>query len=126
MAEPLVLKISDPQEVTIQAFRGDAGSFRIAIETIVDEETEETAPLDISEATWLGQIRETEDSTEVLASFDFTLVEGEINMVDVKLTGEAAEVLLKKQRYDIQMTLSGDPHTVIYGKLLAGKDTSRL
>lgn len=121
MADPLVIKISDPQEVDIIAFRGDYGGFRIS----VTEPEPDLTPIDISEAEWDGDIRTLKNDVEVLAMFEFTPVVGQLHMVDVVLPYLEARKLGKKQFYDIEMTLNDQPHTLIWGKVLAGEDVSR-
>ena len=117
MADDIVL--SSPKEVNINVYRGDSGSFRITMTGPLG------VPIDISAATWDGDIRLKAVDTTPITSFDFVPVAGDTSSVDVFLPADKAELLSGKYVYDVEMREGTSVTTLIFGSLVAEADVSR-
>lgn len=107
-----------PMRLDLQIYRGDDGEF---IARVVDEDA---VAVDISAATWLGQIRETQDASTVVA--ELTVAPGaETNEALVQISAAASGALTKNGYWDLQMTLAGKTRTLFYGLVKLMKDVSR-
>lgn len=117
MADEIVL--SGPKEVNINIYRGDSGSFRITMTGPLG------TPIDISGATWDGDIRLKATDPNPITSFDFVPVIGEPQSVDVVLPSDKAELLSGKLVYDVEMRDGTSVTTLIFGQIVAEQDVSR-
>lgn len=117
MADDIVL--SAPKEVNINVYRGDSGSFRITMSGPLG------VPIDISGATWDGDIRAKAVDVAPVTSFDFVPVVGDTSSVDVFLPADKAELLSGKYVYDVEMRNGDAVTTLIFGALVAEQDVSR-
>jgi hypothetical protein len=117
MADEIVL--SSPKEVNINVYRGDSGSFRITMTGPLG------TPIDISGATWDGDIRLKATDPDAITSFDFVPVAGDTSSVDVLLPADKAELLSGKYVYDVEMREGDAVTTLVFGQLVAEADVSR-
>ena len=116
-----LLVLSAPMQVDLAIYKGDTGKFRI---TVTDDAG---APVNISTATWDGDIRvNAADAGTPVASFTVTPVGGDTSSVDVSITAVlTAAFTLPTYFYDLQMTLSGVVTTLMNGSVIVSQDVSR-
>lgn len=120
VAKKSLLVLSSPLAVDLAIYKGDTGKFRI---TMTDDLG---APVNISTATWDGDIRVNPTDVATVANFTITPVGGDTSSVDVSLTAIiTAGLSVATYSYDIQMTLAGVVSTLISGLLLVTQDVSR-
>lgn len=114
------LTLSEPTVVDLKVYRGDSGRFRITV-----TEPDGVTPVDVSLATWDGDIKlKATDATEI-TTFDITPVSGDVSSVDIELPAIKSILLDNNCVYDIEMTLAGDVRTIITGKITVTQDVSR-
>jgi hypothetical protein len=119
-AGPSVIILSAPMQVNLAVYRGDSGQFRI---TVADPGGN---PVDMSGATWDGDVRIKATDPDPLVTFDITLVAGDPSSVDVVLTAENSELLTPNNLvYDIEMREGETVSTLIYGTITVTQDVSR-
>jgi len=114
------LILSNPTQADLVIYKGDSGRFRI---TFVPQEGED--PIDISEATWDGDIRARPSDEAVITSFDIVPVDGDVSSVDVILSHEKSELLPNNCVYDVEMRAGDEVSTIIYGGVTVMQDVSR-
>lgn len=119
MSDQSAIVLSSPQKVDITIYQGDSGSFRITMTGPLG------TPVDISGATWDGDIRRKTTDVDPVTTFDFVLVDGDTSSIDVVLSPEKAELLTGKYVYDIEMREAGAVTTLISGQIVAEEDVSR-
>lgn len=109
-----------PQPIAqdLVVYRGDTGKFRV---TVVDQNGQ---PVDVSAATWDCDIRDTADGA-LIVSLTVTPVAGTPSAVDVVLTAAQSAQLAVAGVWDLEMTLAGEVHTLLAGKVTVTKDVSR-
>lgn len=111
--------LSQPAAVNLVIYRGDTGRFRV---TVSDPDG---APLDVSSAAWLAQVRAAPGASPMLTELDVEPVAGETSKVDVVLTETASEALVASGVWDLQMTLAGEVVTLLAGTVQVTPDVSR-
>lgn len=111
--------LASPTTVDLVVYRGDSGRFRVSVTS------PDGAPVDLTGATWLCQIRRTPDDTDVLATLDVTPVPAAAHQVDVVLSPAVAATLPARAVWDLQMTAAGDVRTLAAGAVLVVLDVSR-
>lgn len=120
--------LSEPMEADIEIYRGDSGEFKMQLsENQGTEEEPDYQPIDISDATWLGQIKHKADDTDVITSFDFVLDPDDSDNATmiVSITSDNSALLSKPLHYDIEMNRGGKKATLMTGAILLTKDVSR-
>jgi hypothetical protein len=75
------------ETLDIEIYQGD--TFRRTL-TLLDSDDQ---PLDLTDYTFLGQIRRTVDSEVVLATFDTTIVDAANGEVEIRLEADVTELL---------------------------------
>ena len=119
-AAPTIVILSAPMMVNLAVYRGDSGQFRITVTDSVG------APVDISGASWDGDIRVKAADPILIASFDIAVVVGDTSSIDVFLTAEQSKLLIPNTVvYDIEMTEGEYVSTLIYGTINVTQDVSR-
>jgi hypothetical protein len=114
------ITLSLPKKVDITVYQGDSGSFRITMTGPLG------APIDISGASWDGDIRLKASDASPITGFTFEPVVGDPSSVDVILSAESSELFTaSKYVYDIEMREGDLVTTLIYGTILAEQDVSR-
>jgi hypothetical protein len=116
---PSLIVLSAPLKVDLSVYRGDSGGFRISVKDNLN------APVNVSTATWDGDIRLTAVAPTVLTSFTIVPVSGDTSSVDVELSPASSALLSANCVYDIEMTLNGKVTTLIYGAIAVTQDVSR-
>ena len=112
--------LSNPTKADIVVYKGDSGRFRITFTAEVGD-----PPVDITAATWDGDIRLKATDLETLTSFDIVPVVGDPASVDVILTADKSELLPKSSVYDVEMRIGDEVSTIIYGTVTVHQDVSR-
>ena len=119
-AAPSVIILSAPMKVDLAVYRGDSGQFRITVEDPAGN------PVDLSGATWDGDIRVKAVDVDPIVSFDIVPVAGDPSSIDVFLSAENSELLTPYSLvYDIEMRESEYVSTLIYGNITVTQDVSR-
>ena len=113
------LVLSDPTVADIDIYRGDTGKFRVSVSSPTG------APLDVSGATWLCQVRLDYDSPLVLAVFNVIPVVGDVSSVDVIVNAVASSHLVDGAVWDLQMIFNTDTTTLLTGTINMRADVSR-
>lgn len=116
--DPVVL--SDPLQADLVVYRGDSGLFRV---TVLDALG---APLDVSSAVWLCQIRTQADDPDPLTTLTVTPVAGDPSSVDVLFGSAMSATLSANAVWDLQMTLDSQVTTLLTGRVMVTKDVSRV
>ena len=115
-----VITLSGPKEVDINVYRGDSGSFRITMTGPLG------VPIDISGATFDGDIRVNNNDASPVTGFTFVPVDGDTSSVDVFLSAVNSDLLTaSKYVYDIEMREGSAVTTLIYGRINTNQDVSR-
>lgn len=114
------ITLSLPKKVDINIYQGDSGSFRITMTGPLG------APIDISGASWDGDIRIKTSDANPVTTFEFEPVVDDTSSVDVLLSAENSELLINnKYVYDIEMRQGDSVTTLIYGNISVEQDVSR-
>ena len=111
--------MSNPSKVDLSVYKGDSGSFRI---TIIPDGVD---PVNITDAVWDGDIRLEASDEEVITSFEIVPVIGDPTSIDVVLSAEKSKTLPPSCVYDIEMRMSEEVSTLIYGTIIVKQDVSR-
>lgn len=114
------LVLSDPEVIDLEIYRGDSGSFIVTVTDALG------APIDVSAASWLAEIRETPDSPTPITAMTVTPVAGQPSQVAVKITPGSTNPMMKDGSWDLQMTLGGEITTLMGGKVILAKDVSKV
>lgn len=112
--------LSSPKRVDLVVYKGDTGSFRI---TFVPEVGD--PPIDVSDATWDGDIRLKAGDADVIDTFTIVPVVGDSASVDVILPATTSEALPKSCVYDVEMRRVDEVKTICYGSITVTQDVSR-
>ena len=115
----LALVLSQPMKVDLSIYKGDSGQFRITVSDNFG------SPVDLTGATWDGDIRLKAADTTVITNFDITPVAGDPSSIDVKLPATKSELLISACVYDIEMRRGEEVTTLIYGTIAVTQDVSR-
>lgn len=118
MPDVVELTLSDPLEADLIVYRGDSGQFRISV-------SDDSGPIDISDAEWAGDIKAKQDDVVAITSFDFVPVVGDTSSVDVMLPAINSALINKDSRYDVQMTRGSEIATLMFGSIKVTKDVTR-
>jgi hypothetical protein len=113
------LILSSPMKVDLAVYRGDSGQFRI---TITDPFG---VPIDLSTATWDGDIRIKAVDVDPVTTFDIAVAVDDPSAVDVSLPADKSELLSGVLVYDIEMREGESVTTLIYGTISVTQDVSR-
>jgi hypothetical protein len=105
----------------IEIVRGDDHEETL---TFKDETTK--VPIPVSGWTFAGQVRESEDSAAVVATFGFDTSAGEDGEVVMSLASADTAAMSKPfYFYDVEITIAGKKRTWLLGRILITKDTTR-
>jgi hypothetical protein len=118
-ASSSAIRLSGPLLLNLQVYRGDSGRFRISVLN------PDGSPMDLTGATWDADIRLKANDPTTITNFDITPVAGDPSSIDVILTPENSDLLSNNCVYDVEMTLGGEVHTLIYGAITITQDVSR-
>lgn len=110
--------LSEPVEVNLVVYRGDSGNFRITV-------SDGTAPVDVSDVIWNGEIRRKVSDAAVLTNFDFVPAVDDVSAVDVFLPADKSELLNSNCVYDIQFIRGDKVLTILAGSIQVTKDVTR-
>jgi hypothetical protein len=113
------ITLSQPIKIDLKVYRGDSGRFRV---TVRDPSGN---PIDISTATFDGDIRVKATDVATITSFDIVPVAGDPASIDVMLSSTNSALLTGPCVYDIEMTLSGLVTTLVTGNIVVTQDVSR-
>lgn len=116
---PTSIILSQPYKVDLSVYRGDSGGFRITVTDPLG------GPVDLTAATWDGDIRTKATDTTLVTSFEITPVAGDMSSVDVSLPAANSELLSGVMVYDIEMREGETVTTLIYGSISVIQDVSR-
>lgn len=119
VAPPSSIVLSQPMKVDLSVYRGDSGGFRI---TVIDPVG---MPVDLTGASWDGDIRIKAADTTLVTSFVITPVPGDPASIDISLTADSSELLNGVMVYDIEMREGETVTTLIYGSISVMQDVSR-
>lgn len=115
----LAIVLSQPMKVDLSVYKGDSGQFRITVSDNFG------SPVDLTGATWDGDIRVKAIDTTLITSFDITPTPGDISSIDVSLPASKSELLIGSCVYDIEMREGEVVTTLIYGTISVTQDVSR-
>jgi hypothetical protein len=111
--------LSGPMKVDLSLYRGDTARFRVKVRN------EDQTDFDTTGALWDADIRLKEGDVTTITSFEITPVPGDPSMIEVFLPSDSSDLISSNCVYDIEMRLSEEVTTLIYGKISVTLDVSR-